>query len=153
MVKTTPLKSGKGIVWADQRRCDWWDKNDVIDPGIYSRVKRFFVKRMETDKYLTLISGTHNVDGFTVRFTDELIFGEDWEVALVQAYLPHRDSHFQESFKKYFPNNKVVGGLAVHYNTSNGRWFYAGQDIGSNDGCHECSGDGSGQWRPLQDQK
>ena len=39
-------------------------------------------------------------------------------MCLVQAYLPHRDSHFQESFKKYFPNNKVVGGLAVHYNTS-----------------------------------
>ena len=73
---------------------------------------------METDKYLTLISGTHNVDNFTVRFTDELTFGEDWEVALVQAYLPHRDSHFQESFKKHFPNNKVVGRLAVHHNTS-----------------------------------
>ena len=52
------------------------------------------------------------------RFTEPLTFGEDWEVALVQAYLPHRDSHFQESFKKYFPNNKVVGELAVHYNTS-----------------------------------
>ena len=38
-------------------------------------------------------------------------------MALVQAYLPHRDSHFQENFKKYFPNNKVVGELAVHYNT------------------------------------
>ena len=30
-----PLKSGKGFVWADQRRCDWSDKNDVIKPGIY----------------------------------------------------------------------------------------------------------------------
>ena len=118
VVKTTPLKSVKGFVWADQRRCDWSDKNDVIDPGIYSGVKHFFKKRMETDKYLTLISGTHNVDNFKVRFTDELTFGEDWEVALVQAYLPHRDSHFQESFKKFFANNKVVGGLAVHYNTS-----------------------------------
>ena len=39
-------------------------------------------------------------------------------MALVQAYLPHRDSHFQESFKKYFPNNKAIGELAVHYNTS-----------------------------------
>ena len=73
---------------------------------------------METDKYLTLISGTHNVDNYKVRFTEPLTFGEDWEVAMVQAYLPHRDSHFQESFKKYFPNNKVVGELAVHYNTS-----------------------------------
>ena len=73
---------------------------------------------METDKYLTLISETNNVNNFTVRFTDELTFGEDWEVALVQAYLPHRDSHFQESFKKYFPNNKIIGQLAVHYNTS-----------------------------------
>ena len=73
---------------------------------------------MDTDKYLTLISETHNVDNFTVRFTEPLTFGEDWEVGLVQAYLPHRDSHFQESFKKHFPNNKVVGGLAVHYNTS-----------------------------------
>ena len=42
VVKTTPLKSGKGFVWADQRRCDWSDKNDVIKPGIYSGVKRFF---------------------------------------------------------------------------------------------------------------
>ena len=73
---------------------------------------------METDKYLTLISETHNVDNYTVRFTEPLTFGEDWEVGLAQAYLPHRDSHFQESFKKHFPNNKVVGGLAVHYNTS-----------------------------------
>ena len=73
---------------------------------------------METDKYLTLISETSNVNNFTVRFTDELTFGEDWEVALVQAYLPHRDSHFQESFKKYFPNNKAIGELVVHYNTS-----------------------------------
>ena len=39
-------------------------------------------------------------------------------MALVQAYLPHRDSYFQETFKSYFPNNKVVGGLSVHYNTS-----------------------------------
>ena len=72
---------------------------------------------MDTDKYVTLISGTHNVHNFTVKNIN-LNLGEDWEVALVQAYLPHRDSHFQESFKKYFPNNKEVGGLAVHYNTS-----------------------------------
>ena len=39
-------------------------------------------------------------------------------MALVQAYIPHRVSHFQDSFKSYFPNNKEVGGLAVHYNTS-----------------------------------
>ncbi|XP_029183605.2 uncharacterized protein LOC114951611 [Acropora millepora] len=73
---------------------------------------------MDTDKYLTLISETNNVHNFTVRFTDELTFAEDWEVALVQAYLPHRDSHFQESFKKYFPKNEAIGELAVHYNTS-----------------------------------
>ena len=73
---------------------------------------------METDKYLTLISETHNVDGYTVRFTEPLTFGEDWEVGLVQAYLPHRDSHFQESFKKYFPNNKAIAQVAMHYNTS-----------------------------------
>ena len=71
---------------------------------------------METDKYVTLISGTHDVHNFMVRV--DLTLGDDWEVALVQAYLPHRDSHFQESFKKYFPNNKVIGGLSVHYNTS-----------------------------------
>ena len=71
---------------------------------------------MDTDKYVTLISGTHNVHNFSVNIN--LNFGEDWEVALVQAYLPHRDSHFQDSFKKYFPNNKEVGGLVVHYNTS-----------------------------------
>ena len=73
---------------------------------------------METDKYLTLISETSSINNFTVRFTDELTFGEDWEVALVQAYLPHRDSHFQESFLKHFPNNKEIAQLAVHYNTS-----------------------------------
>ena len=67
---------------------------------------------METDKYVTLISGTHDVHNFTVRV--DLTLGDDWEVALVQAYLPHRDSHFQDSFKKYFPNNKVIGGLSVH---------------------------------------
>ena len=73
---------------------------------------------MEKDKYLTLISETHNVDNYTVRFTEPLTFGEDWEVGLVKAYLPHRDSHFQESFKKYFPNNKAIAELAIHYNTS-----------------------------------
>ena len=73
---------------------------------------------MEKDKYLTLISETHNVENYTVRFTEPLTFGEDWEVGLVQAYLPHRDSHFQESFKKYFPNNKAIAELAIHYNTS-----------------------------------
>ena len=67
---------------------------------------------METDKYVTLISGTHDVHNFTVRV--DLTLGDDWAVALVQTYLPHRDSHFQESFKKYFPNNKVIGGLSVH---------------------------------------
>ena len=40
--QNTPLKSVRGFVWADQRRCDWSDKNDVIKPGIYSGVKRFF---------------------------------------------------------------------------------------------------------------
>ena len=70
---------------------------------------------METENYLTLISGDDNSSDFTVDFTDVLTFGEDWEVALVQAYLPHRDSNFAESFK-HFPNNKNVGGLSVHYN-------------------------------------
>ena len=73
---------------------------------------------METDKYVTLVSETSNANNFTVHFMNYLTLGNNWEVALVQAYIPHRDSHFQESFKKYFPNNKVVGGLAVHYNTS-----------------------------------
>ena len=73
---------------------------------------------METDKYLTLISGDHTGNNFTVNLTDELTFGDEWEVALVQAYMPHSDSHFRDSFRKFFPNNKVVGGLAVHYNTS-----------------------------------
>ena len=26
VVKTTPPKSVRGFVWADQRRCDWSDK-------------------------------------------------------------------------------------------------------------------------------
>ena len=73
---------------------------------------------METDKYLTLISETHNVDNFTVRFTEPLTFGEDWEVGLVQAYLPHRDSHFRDSFLKYFANNKIIAQMVVHYKTS-----------------------------------
>ena len=72
---------------------------------------------MDTDKYVTLISDTHNVHNFTVKNIN-LNLGEDWEAALVQAYLPHRDSHFRDSFIKYFPNNKEVGGLVVHYNTS-----------------------------------
>ena len=71
---------------------------------------------METDKYLTLISGDDNSRNFTINFWPYLEFGEDWEVALVQAYLPHRDSNYAESFKKNFPNNKFVGGLSVHYN-------------------------------------
>ena len=116
--KPPPLKSVKGFVWADQRRCDWSDKNDVIEPGIYSGVKRFFFgkKRMETDKYITVVSGTHDTNN--IRLFTNLSFGEDWEVALVQAYIPHNDSHFRDNFKKYFPNNKIIGGLAVHYNTS-----------------------------------
>ena len=44
------------------------------------------------------------------------MLGEDWEVALVRAYLPHRDSHFADAFKAHFPNNKFVGGLSVFYN-------------------------------------
>ena len=40
-----PSKSGKGFVWADKRRCDWSDKNDVINTGIYSGVKRFLKKK------------------------------------------------------------------------------------------------------------
>ena len=56
----TPPKSGTGIVWADKRRCDWSDKNDVIDAGIYSGLRLFFKKWMETDKYVTLTSETHN---------------------------------------------------------------------------------------------
>ena len=73
---------------------------------------------METDKYLTLISETHNSSNFTVTFVDYLTLGDEWEVALVQAYVPHRDSHFADSFKAYFPTSKVVGGLSVHYNAS-----------------------------------
>ena len=84
--------------------------------GIYSGVKRFFQKRMEIDKYITLISGTYTANNFKV-YTN-VSFGEDWEVALVQAYILHSDSHFRDSFNNFFPNNKVVGGLAVHYNTS-----------------------------------
>ena len=71
---------------------------------------------METDKYLTLISEDSYACNFTVNFWPYLEFGEDWEVALVQAYLPHRDSNYAESFKKHFPNNRFVGGLSVHYN-------------------------------------
>ena len=73
---------------------------------------------METDKYITLISGVHTGNNFRVHLSTNLTFGEDWEVALVQAYIPHSDSHFRDRFRKYFPNNKVVGGLAVQYNTS-----------------------------------
>ena len=73
---------------------------------------------METDKYVTLVSETNNNNNFSVHFINWLTLGVDWEVALVQAYIPHRDSYFQESFKSYFPNNKVVGGLSLHYNTS-----------------------------------
>ena len=43
--KTIPRKSVKGFVWADKRRCDWSDKNDIIDPGIYNGVKRFFLRK------------------------------------------------------------------------------------------------------------
>ena len=53
-----------------------------------------------------------------MHFWPYLNFGEDWEVALVQAYIPHQDSHFADAFKAYFPNNKIVRGLSVHYNTS-----------------------------------
>ena len=73
---------------------------------------------METDKDVTLISQTHNANNFTVHFISYLTLRNNWEVALVQGYIPHRDSHFQETFKSYFPNNEVVGGLAGHYNTS-----------------------------------
>ena len=73
---------------------------------------------METDKYLTLTSVTNNSSNFSVHLWPYLTLGEDWEVALVQAYLPHQDSHFADAFKAYFPNNKFVGGLSVHYNTS-----------------------------------
>ena len=71
---------------------------------------------METDKYITVVSGTYNANN--IRLRTDLSFGEDWEVALVQAFIPHSDSHFRDNFKKYFPNNKLIAGMAVHYKTS-----------------------------------
>ena len=71
---------------------------------------------METDKYITVVSGTHTANN--IRLRTDLSFGEDWEVALVQAYIPHSDDHFRDNFKKYFPNNKIIAGMAVHYKTS-----------------------------------
>ena len=71
---------------------------------------------METDKYITVVSGTYNANN--IRLRTDLSFGEDWEVALVQAYIPHSDDHFRDNFKKYFPNNKIIAGMSVHYNTS-----------------------------------
>ena len=56
VVKTTPPKSVRGFVWADQRRCDWSDKNDVIKSGIYSGVKRFFCRKKDGDGQI------HHVD-------------------------------------------------------------------------------------------
>ena len=73
---------------------------------------------METDKYVTLISETYNNNNFDIFLVNYLTFGEGWEMALVQAFIPHRDSYFAEAFKAYFPNNKVVGVLTVHYNTN-----------------------------------
>ena len=64
---------------------------------------------METDKYVTLISETHNSSNFGITFWPYVTLGDEWEVALVQAYIPHRDSHFADAFKAYFPNNKLVG--------------------------------------------
>ena len=61
-----------------------------------------FKQRMETDKYVTLVSDTDNANNFSVSFFNELTLSEDWEVALVQAYIPHNDSHFQDNFKKFF---------------------------------------------------
>ena len=71
---------------------------------------------METDKYITVVSGTS--DANNIRLRTDLSFGEDWEVALVQAYIPHNDAHFWDHFKKFFPNNKIIAGMAVHYKTS-----------------------------------
>ena len=71
---------------------------------------------METDKYITVVSRTHDTNN--IRLFTDLSFGEDWEVALVQAYIPHSDSHFRDNFKKYFLNNRLIAGMAVHYNTS-----------------------------------
>ena len=71
---------------------------------------------MEADKYITVVSGTHTANN--IRLRTDLSFGEDWEVALVQAYIPHSDDHFRDNFKKYFPNNKIIAGMAVHYKTS-----------------------------------
>ena len=78
-------KSGKGFVWADKTRCDWSDKNDVIDASIYNGVRRFSKNRdetMERDKYVTLISHTHN-NNFGISFVNYLTLGDDWQVALV----------------------------------------------------------------------
>ena len=36
----------------------------------------------------------------------------------MEAYILHKDFHFRDAFKAYFPKNKFVGGLSVHYNTS-----------------------------------
>ena len=51
-----PPKSVRGFVWADQRRCDWSDKNDVIKSGIYSGVKPFFCRIKDGDGQI------HHVD-------------------------------------------------------------------------------------------
>ena len=39
-------------------------------------------------------------------------------MALVQASIPHRDSHFAKAFKGHFPSSQGKGGLTVHYNAS-----------------------------------
>ena len=48
------------------------------------------IEAMETDKYLSLTSETNNSSNFTVNFWPYVTLGDDWEVALVQAYIPHQ---------------------------------------------------------------
>ena len=87
----------------------------IVECGVF---QKNIDETMERNKFVTVISETHNNSNFDIDYANYLTFGDDWEVALVQAYIPHGDSHFQQAFKAYFPNNKVVGGLSVHYNTS-----------------------------------
>ena len=75
-------------------------------------------KTMETEKYVTLFSGTANNNQFMVMFNETLKFGDQWEVAVAQAHVPHGPLTLADAFNQHFPNNPVLGQLKTFFKTS-----------------------------------
>ena len=73
---------------------------------------------MQTEKIVTLISGAADYNNFTVTFGKKFSVGDNWEVALTQAHIPHRPTQFADTFKSQFTSNQQIANLKMYYDIS-----------------------------------